>query len=48
MTDEYLRDYIDNVTLNSRDTNRAFRLRDEYRFQEEGTPIPPIEETYKL
>ena len=48
MTDEDLKDYIDNGTLNSRDTNRAFRLRDEYRFQEEGTPIPPIEETYKL
>ena len=48
MTDEDLRDYIDNGTLNSRDTNRAFRLRDEYRFQEEGIPIPLIEETYKL
>ena len=48
MTDEDLRDYIDNGTLNSRDTNRAFRLRDEYRFQEEGIPIPLVEETYKL
>lgn len=47
-TEEEMRDYINNGTLNSRDTNRAFRLRDEYRFQEEGTPIPPIEETYKL
>ena len=36
MTDEELRDYIDNGSLNSRDTDRAFRLRDEYMIQEEN------------
>jgi hypothetical protein len=35
-----LRDYLENGSLNSRDTDRAFRLRDEYKFQEEGIPMP--------
>ena len=41
-SDEEMRDYRDNGSLNSRDTDGAFRLRDEYRLQEEGTPIPEI------
>ena len=31
-----MRDYLDNGSLNSRDTDRAWRLRDEYRIQEEN------------
>jgi hypothetical protein len=34
MSDEELEDYINNGTLNSRDTDRAWRMRDEFRFQE--------------
>ena len=36
MTTEDLRDYLENGTKNSRDTDRAFRLRDEYRTQEDN------------
>ena len=32
--EEDMRDYIENGSLNSRDTDRAFRLRDEFRIQE--------------
>ena len=34
--DKELSDYLENGTLNSRDTDRAFRLRDEYRTQEDN------------
>ena len=34
MTTEDIQDYLENGTLNSNDTDRAFRLRDEYRTQE--------------
>jgi hypothetical protein len=33
-TDEDMRDYLENGSLNSRDTDRAFRLKDEFRIQE--------------
>ena len=33
-------DYLENGSLNSRDTDRAWRLRDEYKLQEYGTPVP--------
>ena len=36
MTDEELRDYIDNGSLNSRDTDRAWRLKDEYMIQQKN------------
>jgi len=36
MTTEDVQDYLENGTLNSNDTDRAFRLRDEYRRQEEN------------
>jgi hypothetical protein len=34
LTDEELQDYIQNGSLNSRDTDRAWRMRDEFRIQE--------------
>ena len=33
-TDESMIDYLTNGSLNSRDTDRAFKLRDEFRIQE--------------
>ena len=33
-SEEDMRDYLKNGSLNSRDTDRAFRLRDEFRIQE--------------
>ena len=35
-SEEDMRDYLKNGTKNSRDTDRAFRLRDEYRIQEDS------------
>ena len=44
MTDEEAVKYINEGTLNSRETNRAFRLRDELRqSQEERTLLKPKE-----
>ena len=34
VSDESMKDYLQNGSLNSRDTDRAFRLRDEFRIQE--------------
>ena len=36
ITDEEMIDYLENGSLNSRDTDRAFRLRSEYRSQEQS------------
>ena len=44
MTDEELRSYIDEGTLNSNETNRAFRLRSELRqSQDQRTLLNPEE-----